>query len=372
MNSFGKTPAFVINEKKLIENLVKLKEIKEKSGCEILYATKPLIEPATLGIINKYLDGFSTSSLFESRLVWDMPVDRSRIHIVTPSLKDSEIKEISEYVEHITYNSIPQAKRLHKLIPHKYDAGLRINPGLSFVEESRYDPCKLNSKLGVPMAQIKPNIKTLGHIRGIHFHNNCEGFNANNLLETVNAVVNELGFWLKDLEWINLGGGYFFNDMDDLGPLYEAIDILKSKGLRVILEPGGMVVSSAGEIWSTVTDIFENNGQKIAIIDASTNHMPEVLEYNFKVPIAESSKDGKHKYLIAGPTCLAGDEFGIYGFDKPLEIGSALTFKNVGSYTMAKAHHFNGINIPSNNILHSDGLFVAKEFDYQHYKSRWV
>ena len=367
-----KTPNFVIKEEVLRSNLKKIRAIKEKSGCEIVYATKPLIEPATLRIINDYLDGFSTSSLFESRLVHETFGKRERMHIVTPSLRDSEIDEISQYVEHITYNSITQAQRLHKLITRDYDPGLRINPELSFVSEARYDPCKLNSKLGATISQVKENMSTLGHIKGIHFHNNCEGTNAYDLLSTVEAVSNQLNGWIKDLSWINLGGGYFFNNMEDLDPLYRAIEMLQKLGLSVIMEPGGGVVASAGEIWATVIDIFENNGQKIAIIDASTNHMPEVLEYNYKVPIAEAT-NGPHKFLIAGPTCLAGDEFGIYSFDKPLEIGSQLTFKNVGAYTMAKAHHFNGINIPSNNILQSDGkLFVTRVFDYQYYKSRWI
>jgi len=373
------TPAFVINEKILRSNLEKLKEIKDKSGCEILYATKPLIEPTVLQIIDQYLDGFSTSSLFEARLVCEQVtsykkpvIDRTRVHIVTPSLKDSEIDQISDYAHTIVFNSITQAKRLHPLIRNAYNPGLRINPELSFVSESRYDPCKLNSKLGATITQVKKNLDSLGHIKGVHFHNNCEGTNAHDLLSTVEKITHGLKGWLVDLDWINLGGGYFLNNMDDLDPLYKAIDMLQRLGLSVIMEPGGSVVGSAGEIWATVTDIFENNGQRIAIIDASTNHIPEVLEYNYKAPIAEAT-GGDYKFLIAGPTCLAGDEFGIYSFDKPLEIGSPLTFKNVGSYTMAKAHHFNGINIPSNNILTKEGnLFTTKEFSYQHYKSRWA
>ena len=58
---------------------------------------------------------------------------------------------------------------------------------------------------------------------------------------------------------------------------------------------------------------------------------------------------------MAGCTCLAGDVFGEYTFDKPLDIGSKVTFPDMGAYTMSKAHRFNGISLPSIYTRKSDG-----------------
>jgi len=368
------TPAFIVDEAKLLENLERVKRIKEKSGCQLLYSVKPLSEPTTLGIIKEHVDGLTVSSLFEAKLAHEVIGDRSKIHIVTPGLREKEIGEISEYASLITYNSIGQAKRLHRLINKEYTAGIRVNPQLSFVDEPRYDPCKANSKLGVPIDDLKERVEELDFIDGLHFHNHCEGKDTKPILETVQKLISELGFWLKNLNWINIGGGYFFEHVKDYEDLYKAIAMLRGLGLNVMMEPGGTIVRSAGFLRSSVIDIFENKGVKIAVIDASVNHIPEALEYSFKYKMSETS-DGEtpHKYMLAGPTCLAGDEFGEYCFKKPLEIGDTITFHNVGCYTVVRANMFNGVNLPSNYLRNKDGKEVLlKEFDYNYYRSRWI
>jgi carboxynorspermidine decarboxylase len=64
--------------------------------------------------------------------------------------------------------------------------------------------------------------------------------------------------------------------------------------------------------------------------------------------------------------------FGEYKFLEPLEIGSLVIFKNMGSYTLVKAHMFNGINLPAIYAYTLDGkLELKKKFCYEDFKSRW-
>ena len=75
---------------------------------------------------------------------------------------------------------------------------------------------------------------------------------------------------------------------------------------------------------------------------------------------------------MAGSTCLAGDIFGNYSFPRPLEIGTKIIFKDVGAYTLAKAHTFNGINLPSVYSRNNLGeVVLEKEFTYQDYATKW-
>jgi len=356
----------------LFDGLDKLVEIRKKSKADVLFSIKSLAEVNTLKLIAEVVDGFSTSSLFEARLVHDeVKISRDRVHIVSPGLKEEDIREIAYYAGNINYNSIEQAKRLHPLIKQQYNAGIRVNTGVSSVSEARYDPCKIGSKLGVPIGDLKKRWKELDFVKMIHFHTNCEGTNPEELLENVRELL-KLEFLDKVL-CVNIGGGYYFHEIKDLSPLYEAIELLKDRGVKVIMEPGGTVVKQAGSMIASVTDIFENSGKKIAIIDASVNHLPEVLEYNFKLDVGESVGVSKHEYIVAGPTCLAGDDFGTYYFAEPLEIGSRITFMNVGSYSMVKSHMFNGVNLPDIYTTNLSGkLTLRKSFDYSDFRSKWV
>ena len=46
-------------------------------------------------------------------------------------------------------------------------------------------------------------------------------------------------------------------------------------------------------------------------------------------------------------TCLAGDLFGEYEFEDPLQIGDQIVFPEQGAYSFVKAHRFNGVNLPN-------------------------
>jgi carboxynorspermidine decarboxylase len=75
--------------------------------------------------------------------------------------------------------------------------------------------------------------------------------------------------------------------------------------------------------------------------------------------------------LLAGCSCLAGDLFGVYSFDEPLDIGSRVVFRNAGAYSIVKANMFNGINLPNIYLLKEKGeLVLVKQFTYEDFASR--
>ena len=62
------TPCYVIDEKKMRENLEILKKVQEDTGCKILLAQKAFSGFALYPMIGKYLAGTTASGLFEARL----------------------------------------------------------------------------------------------------------------------------------------------------------------------------------------------------------------------------------------------------------------------------------------------------------------
>jgi carboxynorspermidine decarboxylase len=70
-------------------------------------------------------------------------------------------------------------------------------------------------------------------------------------------------------------------------------------------------------------------------------------------------------------TCLAGDFYGDYSFDKPLQIGDEIIFEDMIHYTMVKTTTFNGVNLPNIGKIDSKGDFVLfKSFGFESYKDR--
>ena len=65
------TPCYVIDEKKLRENLEILKKVKDDTGCKILLAQKAFSNFFEYPLIGQYLDGTTASGLFEAKLGYE-------------------------------------------------------------------------------------------------------------------------------------------------------------------------------------------------------------------------------------------------------------------------------------------------------------
>jgi carboxynorspermidine decarboxylase len=368
------TPFFVYEQSKIIRNLTALQDAVPCSFATVLYSLKACSVLGVLQAMATRVGGFSTSSLFEARIADLVAPQGVSIHYTSPGLEARVTPNLAELCTHITLNTTSQLDRLARFLPSNISLGMRINPGWSNVKDTRYDPCRTFSKLGIPLREIALFMGEARNrrIKGVHVHNACLSESWTPLLKTVRRIAVKLDACLGELEWINIGGGYVWNERTDFGPLQEALDLLGVRhGLQVFLEPGAGIVNSAGHLVASVVDILMSKGKNVAILDTTVNHLPEVFEYQYEPDVVEHVDRGRHVYVLAGCSCLAGDVFGEYSFEEPLEIGSRVTFENVGAYSLVKAHSFNGINLPSvymSNQHHE--LELIKQFTFDDFSNR--
>lgn len=366
------TPCYLIEEGQLIKNLEILKGIMDRTGCKILLAQKAFSMFSMYPLIGSYLSGATASGLYEARLAGEYMGKEN--HIFSPAYKESEMDQIASLCGHVVFNSFSQLQRFGKRVREKgASIGLRINPEHSTQEGHEiYDPCAKGSRLGIPLSEFKPEL--LEGVEGLHFHTLCEQ-NADALLETLQAVEEKFGSWMKQMKWINFGGGHHITRKDyDISLLEDCIrHIQKTYQVQVYLEPGEAVALNAGYLITTVLEIVENQIQ-IAILDTSAAcHMPDVLEMPYRPPLLHSAEPGEkpYTYRLAGPTCLAGDIIGDYSFDEPLHIGKRLFFGDMAIYSMVKNNTFNGMPLPAIAVRKMDGTCrIVKEFGYEDFKTR--
>jgi len=366
-----KTPAFVFDVGALQADAQAARKAVADKDARVLFAMKSFSLAAGLKTIAAEVDGFAASSLFEARLARQILGPHQSVHLTTPGLRPDEIAKLCEFTDYVAFNSLPQWLRFREQLSGRVNCGLRVNPGLSFVADARYDPCREHSKLGVPLADLSALLRRapedLHGIRGIHFHSNCDSEDLAPLLTIVERLVDELDPLFDQIEWVNLGGGYLFNSPGNSAALLAAKARLRERGpYRLFMEPGASMVRRAGHIVASVVDLFLSDGTQVAVLDTSVNHMPEVFEYQFEPDVWGDSESGDHEYLLAGSACLAGDVFGRYGFDEPLEIGARIIFPEMGAYSLVKANMFNGINLPTVYALTVSGtLEEVKRFEFE-------
>jgi carboxynorspermidine decarboxylase len=367
------TPCYVVDEDLIGKNLEILSYVQGKTGCRILLAQKGFSMFSLYPLIGRYLYGVTSSSLFEARLGYEEM--GKEVHIYAPAYREVEFDEIIKYSDHIIFNSFAQWEKYKTKVKNNgknIECGIRINPEYSEIETDIYNPCFKNSRLGVTLANFKP--EKLNGIDGLHFHTMCEQ-NSDTLWRTVQAVDEKFGKYLKQMKWINFGGGHHITREDyDLDTLIRSILYMKEKyGLQVYLEPGEAVALNTGYLISTVLDIVENEMQNAILDTSAACHMPDVLEMPYRPNIIGSGKanEKKYTYRLGGPTCLAGDIIGDYSFDTPLNIGDKLIFCDMAHYSMVKNNTFNGINLPSiATVSKQNGFKIIKRFGYDDFKCR--
>ena len=355
------TPYYLIHESKLLKNLKKIKYVRDNSGAKSVLALKCFSTWGAFGLMKQYMDGTTSSSLYEARLGKEK--FGKETHAYSVAFTKEEVRAAAKFSDKIIFNSISQLKALCPETGN-LKVGLRINPGISYSHFDLADPARKYSRLGV--TDLKAALDAAPLISGAMFHFNCENDDFKYFSQSLDIIGRNYGTLLHQLEWVSLGGGIYFTK--DGYPIDKFCERLKKFsrefGIQVYLEPGESAITGAAELVTKVLDIVHNE-KDTAIVDASTEaHMLDLLIY--RIPAKMEGSTGKFKYTIAGRSCLAGDIFGTYGFKSALRIGSEIHFSDAAGYTMVKKNWFNGLQMPSIVIKRLNGtLDEVRHFDYK-------
>ncbi|MES2604714.1 MAG: carboxynorspermidine decarboxylase [Pseudomonadota bacterium] len=371
------SPCFVVDEVAVERNLKILHRVQEESGAKVLIALKAFSMFSLAPLIMRYLSGTCSSGLLEATL--GKQEYGKEVHVYSAAYTPADMQEILKIADHVVFNTLTQWQRFQPLIqaakaqrPH-LDFGLRINPLHSEGRVPMYDPCAPGSRLGTPIDQLKG--QDLTGISGLHFHTLCEqGFEP--LSRTLDAVEKHAGDLLRQMKWVNFGGGHHISHPDyDVDSLINRVrEFSRRYQVQVYLEPGEAIAIRSGVLVSEVLDLLENR-MPIAVLDSSaTCHMPDTLEMPYRAHIFGSGEadELKHTYRLGGLSCLAGDVMGNYSFAQPLQVGQRLVFDDMAHYTMVKTTTFNGVRLPALAIWNSatDDLRIVREFGYQDFRNR--
>jgi len=353
------TPYYLIDETRMIGHLEKIGYVKEKSGAKSVLALKCFSNWCVFELMRKYMDGTTSSGLYEARLGHEKFGGETHGYCVAYSRQ--EMEEIIQYCDKIIFNSVNQLKTYKNMLG-SISVGLRINPMVGWSYYPISDPVGRYSRLGVLPSALPEDISR--EINGIMLHYNCDHGDFHRFAAQLKIIENNLGTLLHQVKWVSLGGGVTFTT--DGFPLDDFCDTLKEFrekfNVRIYLEPGEAAVTHSTSLVVTVLDIIHNERTTLIVDSGTEPHLLDVLTYGYTPALEEGEilpwsdaeefrePDDGYVYVVCGRTCLAGDRFGIYKFNRKIEIGDRLHFNNAGGYSMVKKNWFNGIKMPS--IVH--------------------
>ena len=309
------------------------------------------------------MDGTTSSSLNEVRLGREK--FGGETHAYSVAYSDDEFDDVVANADKVIFNSANQLERLHNRVGGK-PIGLRLNPQLSHSSYIIADPARPHSRLGEwDLERITP---VLDRISGVMIHCHCENDSFESFSQILDGIEARFGSVFERLDWVSLGGGiHFTGENYPLDAFADRLKVFAERwGVQVYLEPGEAAITRSTTLEVSVLDTL-NNGKDLAIVDSSIEaHMLDLLIYRTDAKIEPDR--GGHQYMVCGKSCLAGDIFGEFQFEKPLSVGDRISIQDAGGYTMVKKNWFNGVQMPAIAVRELDGrVELVKRFTYTDY-----
>jgi diaminopimelate decarboxylase len=237
---------------------------------------------------------------------------------------------------------------------------IRVNPDVDAKTHAKISTGKSENKFGVPFADapdLYRHAATLPgiEIAGIHMH---IGSQITDLapFRAAFALLRQLALALQadgiTLHHLDIGGGLGvpYRGVNDIPPSpvdYAAVvaEALGDLGLRLILEPGRMIVGNAGVLVSKVIFAKEGADRTFTIVDAGMNDLirPTLYEAHHDVwPIEEAKSAGPPiQQDLVGPVCETGDYLAL---DRALPMfapGDLIAIMTAGAYGAVMSSTYN-------------------------------
>ena len=202
------------------------------------------------------------------------------------------------------------------------------------------------------------------------------------------GIVYESSFASGSLDWWNADHGTSAKHQLSIQQYVDAIlRPLRELKLRILLEPGRLLVGNAGVLLTRLRYIKRTGQKKFAIVDAGMNDLirpalyhsyheivpvkepscrasvsdTAVMSKSTRLRLAASRQENKTgKIDIVGPVCESGDFFALDRQMPELREGDLLAIMSAGAYGFVMASNYNSRPLPAEVIVRGDKFALIR------------
>ncbi len=249
------------------------------------------------------------------------------------------------------------AARLGKLVR----VGIRVNPDVTTDTHPHTQTGHKGMKFGVPLHRAEqlavrmaqtPRIRLCGV--GMHLGSQITDptsyqTGAARLCNLVDAIRSH---GIDTLESLDIGGGFAVSHGDtnalDLHALAAGVaPMLKRTGLRLLIEPGRLIIGNAGVLLTRVVYRKSASDHSFLIVDAGMNDFMRPMLYQAFHDIDVVSSGDVHRDAepgrvdVVGPICESGDYQALDRLLEPVGAGGLLAIRGAGAYGFSMSSTYN-------------------------------
>lgn len=355
---FG-TPCYVYSRSALESGFRSFVENCGSRNVLICYAMKANSNLAILDLFARLGAGFDIVSGGELARVIAAGGDTSKVVFSGVGKSDPEIRLALE-ADILCFNAESE-QELERLSDIASSSGkvapvsLRVNPDVDARTHPYISTGLKDNKFGIPhedaLALYRKAARLPGlKIVGIDCHigsqlTEVEPFIA--ALDRILVLVDKLKRAGIELEHVDLGGGVGIRYRNEAPPALEKylsslFERLGRRKLRLVLEPGRVLVGNAGLLLTRVEFLKHGSSKNFAVVDAAMNDLirPSLYAAWHQISPVKPRNGATKRYDIVGPICETGDFLG-RNRRLALEQGDLLAIHSAGAYGMSMSSNYN-------------------------------
>ena len=353
------TPFYCYSLAQLRSNFLRFKDIFKNINPIICFAVKSNSNLTLLKELRKIGSGADVVSIGELLKVKKAGINSKKIVFSGVGKTEEEITNaIKTGILLINVESQSEAflvNKISKKLSKKTSIGIRLNPNINTNTHKKISTGNKNEKFGLlyydflNLCKKITKMKNL-KLQGISIHIGSQITSIKpfgDMLVILDKIIKRTNI---DFKFVDLGGGMgipYSNgekklDLKKYARLVEKF--IKNKNIKIIFEPGRVIVGNTGILISKILYIKKSANKKFIILDAGMNDLMRPSLYNAKhqiIPIKKANKKIIGYIEFVGPICESSDKFlNIKKFTKIKE-GEYLALTHVGAYGMSLSSNYN-------------------------------
>jgi diaminopimelate decarboxylase len=380
-NRYG-TPLYIYSARTLRRHFRVMDEAFKGVDHLICFAMKAL---SNLSILKLYGDmgaGFDIVSVGELKRCLMAGANPGKIVFSGVGKTDEEIETaLKERILMINVESRPELHRVSAIARRMQvsaPVSLRVNPDLDPGTHPHISTGHRDSKFGIPLSQVReyyaearglPNLD----LAGLSTHIGSQITEVGPFVEEgrkVAQIVADLradGIALRNLD---LGGGLGipYQEQPPAPSAYaEALmGPLRKLGLRIIIEPGRVLVGNAGIFVTRVLYVKETDVKRFVIVDGAMNDLIRPVLYEAYHEIQPVIRRESKKLVVGdvvGPVCESGDFLALERELPEVDSGDLLAVMSAGAYGFVMASNYNSRPRAPELLINGAEVHVIRERD---------
>jgi len=376
------TPLYVYSARTLRRHYRVLSEAFKGTDSLICFAMKALSNLSILKLFGDLGAGFDIVSVGELMRCLRAGADPGKIVFSGVGKTDEEIEAaLKAKILMINVESRPELHRVSAVaqrINLQAPVSLRVNPDLDPGTHPHISTGHRDSKFGIPLSQVNEyyaearglkNLELAGlstHI-GSQITETAPFAEAGEKVAKIVAGLREQGIALK---YLDLGGGLGipYQEEPPSPAQYSAALLapLRNIGLKIIIEPGRVLVGNAGILVTRVLYVKETDVKRFIVVDGAMNDLirPVLYEaYHDIVPVLRRAGGDRQTADVVGPVCESGDFFARERDLPAVDSGDLIAVMSAGAYGFVMASNYNSRPRAAEVLVEGTVAHVIRERD---------